>query len=142
MDKKLLDIAKHSDDPRVRFAECMQGLGDEKQIKTVCEHLRVPKAYQDLAVLSVLFSALITAPEDAETRVCALGRVDAFRKPERFQALLTVCEVRTIEQAKWLSALKACHTVDISALVAHGHQGDAMKKAVHNARVIAVQAIL
>lgn len=141
MHEKLRSMTKHADDPIVRFAACMQGLDHEESIQSVCAHLRVPKAYQDLAKHALRFNVLIKHAKDAKTEVEALERVDAFRKPERFKALLTVCKMRTIEQSKWLAVLKACQAVNIDALVAQGHKGQAMKQALHDARVIAVQAI-
>jgi tRNA nucleotidyltransferase (CCA-adding enzyme) len=138
--RRLLDASVRSDNPVIRFAAFMSGLQDKKQVTAFCEWLRVPNAYRDLAVLSIAFEKAVY--QDAKVIVSALERVDAFRKPERFLALLTVCEARTIVQDSWQAALQACNTVNIQALLAAGYQGEAMKKALHNNRVAAVQAIL
>ncbi|MCH9717169.1 MAG: multifunctional CCA tRNA nucleotidyl transferase/2'3'-cyclic phosphodiesterase/2'nucleotidase/phosphatase, partial [Gammaproteobacteria bacterium] len=112
---RLLEAALASDNPVIRFAAFMSGLQDKHQIERLSQHLRVPKAYRDLAVLSVVFDQVIHQHLDknAEGIVYALERVDAFRKPERFLDLLTVCEARTIEKNRWEPALKACNTVNI-----------------------------
>jgi tRNA nucleotidyltransferase (CCA-adding enzyme) len=141
---RLIDAAAGSDNPVIRFAAFMSGLQDKHQIELLSQHLRVPKAYRDLAVLSVVFDEVIHQHLDKnpEGIVCALERVDAFRKPERFLDLLTVCEARTIEQSRWKAVLKTCNAVSVQALVAEGHQGEAIKKALHTRRVAAVQAEL
>ncbi|MCH9756248.1 MAG: multifunctional CCA tRNA nucleotidyl transferase/2'3'-cyclic phosphodiesterase/2'nucleotidase/phosphatase [Gammaproteobacteria bacterium] len=142
--KRLLAVTACSDKPVIRFAAFTAGLGDKKQLEAFCRRLRVPNEYRELAVLVVLYGDLIQEGMDkeADAIVGALEQVDAFRKPERFLDLLTVSEARTIVQDRWQLALNACNTVDIGALVAEGHQGEAMKKALHVSRVAAVKSIL
>ncbi|MDF1677692.1 MAG: multifunctional CCA tRNA nucleotidyl transferase/2'3'-cyclic phosphodiesterase/2'nucleotidase/phosphatase [Legionellaceae bacterium] len=144
MQGALLSVSQRSESPLVRFAAFLYLLGDAEQIDAVCRALKVPNAYRALAVLaaSVCETLSSKAKPDAETMVCVLEKVDAFRKPERFLDLLCVCEARTIEQNIWQLALKACEGIDMRALVAEGHQGAAMKKALHARRVVAVQAHL
>ncbi|MDX2347178.1 MAG: multifunctional CCA tRNA nucleotidyl transferase/2'3'-cyclic phosphodiesterase/2'nucleotidase/phosphatase [Legionella sp.] len=138
--EKLVAVAARSDNALIRFSAFMSGIQDKNKIKKFCETLRVPNAYKDLAVLAVVFNQ--AAYHDAKQIVSALERVDAFRKPERFKDLLIVCEARSDMRKKWQNAREACNMVDVSALVAKGHQGEAMKKALYDSRVSAVQAIL
>ncbi len=138
--ERLVAVAARSDDPMIRFAAWMSGLKDKNQVDAFCRGLRVPSVYRELALLAVLFEQL--GHQTAEEIVCVLERVDAFRKPARFDALLTVCEPRTIVHNQWQAALQASLKIDIRALVAKGYQGEAMKEALHTARVEAVQNIL
>lgn len=142
--KKLSEVARRSKQPAVRFASFMSGLGHKKPIEALSRRLRVPNTYRVLAELSVVFDALkpTQIKQDAKSVVIVLESVDAFRKPERFLDLLTVCEPRTIVQNMWLEALKASKSVDIGVLVAEGHQGAAMKEALHERRVAAVHTYL
>ncbi len=138
--ENLVEISVRSKHAMLRFAALMSGLQDKNQVDAFCRALRVPNAYRDLAVLAVVFNQVTY--HDASQIVLALEQVDAFRKPDRFKDLLTVCEARSIIQDKWQDALKACNMVDVSALIAEGLQGEAIKKALHQHRVAAVQAIL
>lgn len=141
---KLSEVARRSDDPKVRFAAFMLGLEDRHQIERLTKRLHLPNAYKDLAAHAVSLCDVVdkVLNDNANDIVCILEQMDAFRKHERFLDLLTVCEKRTIVQEKWKCALSACRAVDIAALVAKGYQGEAMKKALHQSRVAAVRAIL
>ena len=142
MRQKLSEVRVRSEKPMIRFAAFIASLGDKQQLDAFCKRLRVPNAYRELALSAALFCDLVDVVTDknADAVVNALARVDAFRKPERFLDLLCVCEPRTIVQNAWQKALNACNTVDIAALVAEGHTGEAMKEALHARRVAVVQA--
>ncbi len=144
MQSALSSVSQCAESPLVRFAAFLYLLGDIEQIEAICRVFRVPNTYRTLAVLAASVCEVLSlrAEVDAEAMVCVLEKVDAFRKPERFLDLLYVCEARTIGQNIWQSALKACEEVDMRTLVAEGHQGADMKKALHARRVAAVQARL
>jgi tRNA nucleotidyltransferase (CCA-adding enzyme) len=130
------------DDAVIRFAAFMRGLEDKTHVEAVCRRLRVPNDYRQLAVLAVMFDAKLTMQARADDMVGVLERADAFRKPERFSALLSACEVGTIGHARWLEALGVCQAVDVGALVREGHRGAEIKKALYQHRVDAVKACL
>jgi tRNA nucleotidyltransferase (CCA-adding enzyme) len=138
----LKDVSRNIDDALVRFAAFMRGLEDKTRVEAVCGRLRVPNDYRQLAVLAVMFDAKLTMQDNAEEMVWVLERTDAFRKRERFLALLSACEVGTIEHTRWLEALDVCQAVDVGALVREGHRGAEIKRALHQHRVDAVKACL
>jgi tRNA nucleotidyltransferase (CCA-adding enzyme) len=143
--------SKLSDDPVVRFAALLLGL-DNTQIEALCQRLRVPNEYQQLAVLSANFSNIILKLSrlDAEEVVVTLEAIDPFRRYARFEALLRVCEARTITDgaedvkyiARWKQAFEACHNINPRVLVEEGYQGEQIKHKLHERRVMAVQFLL
>ncbi|UQB42458.1 multifunctional CCA addition/repair protein [Thiomicrospira microaerophila] len=71
---------------------------------------------------------------------------DAFRQPERFEQLLTVCEADHLgrkgfedtpypQKDFWLGALEACSKVDASILAADGLTGEKMAQAIEQQRL-------
>lgn len=101
-----------SNDPQVRFAALVHDLGKgttpEKEwprhinheargadiVKKVCQRLRIPNEYRDLAERTARFHlhyhrALELKPA---TMVKTLEQLDAFRKPERFEKFLLASE--------------------------------------------------
>jgi tRNA nucleotidyltransferase (CCA-adding enzyme) len=158
-----------TDDTRVRFAVLMHDLGKgltdpaiwphhyehEKRgaelLPEVCQRLRTPKEYRDLAVLSAelhthCHRALELRPS---TVVKLLERLDAFRRPQRFEQFLLTCEAdargrlgleqRDYPQTDYLrQAFKAAEAVDIRALAVKNLPGPEMAQVVRQARVRAV----
>lgn len=101
-----------SPDPAVRFAALTHDLGkgttperiwphhdghEERGIKLVtllCERLRVPRDYRELAVLAARYHGLVHRAGELrpETLLRLLKDCDAFRRPQRFEQLLLACE--------------------------------------------------
>ncbi len=63
-------------------------------IEALCDRLRIPNAYRELAVLTARHHASVhrAAELRPSTLLKLLETVDAFRRPERFRDLLTACE--------------------------------------------------
>lgn len=63
-------------------------------IEDLCDRLRIPNAYRELAILTARHHASVhrAAELRASTLLKLLETVDAFRRPERFRELLTACE--------------------------------------------------
>jgi tRNA nucleotidyltransferase (CCA-adding enzyme) len=108
--------------------------------------VRAPGDCRDLAVLAAGARTAIErgATLDAAAAVDLLQRVDAFRRPERFEALLLACEcdataggrLDTTGLARLRRAAEAARAVDAGA-VALAHPGD-IAAAVRTARIDAV----
>ncbi|MGH8283199.1 MAG: multifunctional CCA addition/repair protein [Gammaproteobacteria bacterium] len=104
--------ARLSDDTAVRFAALVHDLGkgntpadvlphhyghEERSVKLVealCERLRVPRDYRELAMLVAQYHGLVHRVRElrAETVLKLLKNTDAFRRPERFAQFLLACE--------------------------------------------------
>jgi tRNA nucleotidyltransferase (CCA-adding enzyme) len=79
----------------VRFA-ALQAASPPEAITSLCERLRVPVEYRELALLAArLAPRLLQAHRaDAEEMLALLETADAVRRPERFARLLLVARAR------------------------------------------------
>jgi len=122
------------------------------RINELCQRLRVPNDCKELALLASEYHQLIHKARELRpvTVQKLFDGIDLWRKPERLELLLTCCiadlrgrtgfEQADYPQADYLRALaKAARSVDIKALVAQGHQGEAMRSAVAAARLAAIR---
>ncbi|MBN9429724.1 MAG: multifunctional CCA addition/repair protein [Burkholderiales bacterium] len=123
-----------------------------KLLDALCERLRVPGECRDLARLVAREHGLIHRVLElrASTLVELLERLDALRKPQRLEQVISACEAdargrlgfaeQPYPQAQRLRlAAQAMRSVDAGA-VASQHAGSptAIRDAVHRARVAAV----
>jgi tRNA nucleotidyltransferase (CCA-adding enzyme) len=108
----LEQAAKLSDDPVVRFAALTHDLGKgttppeqwprhiahEQRgvdlVNALCDRLRIPNAYRELAVLVSRYHLDAHRVEELRpsTLLELLERLDAFRRPERFEHWVLACE--------------------------------------------------
>jgi len=161
-----------SNEPDVRFAALVHDLGKgttPKQewprhinheargadlVKKVCQRLRIPNEYRDLAERTARFHlhyhrALELKPA---TVVKTLEQLDAFRKPERFEKFLLASEAdargRTGYENKdfpqgefFRQAFKATKNIDIEKLRALGFENMALANKIKEERVKAVSEL-
>lgn len=122
-------------------------------LKTLSGRLRVPAQCHDLALLTARFHGDIHRAGElrAATQVKLLENTDAFRRPERFTALLQACASDFHGRPGWealpyaprdimLSALAAAASVDAGAVAATVTDKTRIGEAIHSARVSAVKA--
>ncbi len=162
--------ARLSDSTEVRFAALMHDLGKgvtpkaewprhighERRglplIRAVCQRYKVPNAHRELALMAAehhlnVHRAVELRPE---TVLKLLERCDAFRRPERFAALLLACEAdargrtgfedRDYPQRELLSAcLAAAAGVDGKTFAEQGLQGKEIARAMREARLEAIK---
>jgi tRNA nucleotidyltransferase (CCA-adding enzyme) len=83
-------------EPPMRFAALLADTAPEN-IKTLCERLRVPNDYRDLALLTARLHRRIAAAAalDAAGVLDLLEVADAFRRPDRFQLMLRATQARS-----------------------------------------------
>ena len=161
-----------SDDAQVRFAALMHDLGKgttpkeqwprhidheargAEIVMEVCKRLKVPNEYRDLAECTARYHlhyhrALELKPA---TIVRTLERLDAFRKPQRFEKFLLASEAdargrpgyenKIFRQADFFRrSLSACVEIDIDGLRALGYENKALAEKIHEARVAAVSRL-
>ncbi|MGE5625409.1 MAG: multifunctional CCA addition/repair protein [Bacillota bacterium] len=65
-----------------------------KLAEALCERLKAPREFRELAGIVAEFHGLVHKAEEirADTLLKLLERVDAFRRPERFELFLLACE--------------------------------------------------
>ncbi len=162
-----------SDDPQVRFAALVHDLGKGntpkdllprhhghegrgiKLVKRLCERLKAPTDYRDLARLVAQFHTHCHRAFELrpKTLLETLGSLDAFRRPDRLDKFLIACKAdargRTgfedipYAQADYFkAAFEAAQTVDTRSVskqvMAEGLKGPAIKKAIDQARIDAI----
>ncbi len=88
--------ARISPDPGVRFAALLADTKPEA-ITALCERLRVPNEFRELALLTARLHQRIAnaATLDAAGILELLETADAFRRPDRFELLLRATQAQT-----------------------------------------------
>jgi tRNA nucleotidyltransferase (CCA-adding enzyme) len=133
----------------VRFALLTLGL-DPEAVATLCERINAPGECRDLAGLAARERAAVEGAGGLgpEALLSLLERVDAFRRPERLERLLDVCEIdlrakassRRVPRERIAAARAAALEVDAAA-VARDHPAS-VPQSIHAARVERIAAML
>ena len=161
-----------SHDTRVRFAALVHDLGKGTTpreewprhiahehrgvalVEQLCERLRVPRDYRDLAILVTRHHGVYHRAEELrpETLLKTLEQLDAFRRPERLEQFLLACEADSrgrpgfedrdfAQPAIFRAAHAAASAVQARDLAAQGLTGQAIGEALHRARVQAINQL-
>lgn len=121
-----------------------------KLIRKMSERLPVPRACRDLGMLVAEYHTHCHRALElkASTIVKVLEKTDAFRRPDRFERFLLVCEAdargrtgledREYPQANYLRAAFEAAASVASAAIAADNQGADIATAIRRARVTAV----
>ena len=122
-------------------------------IEALCQRLRVPNEYRDLALITAKYHGVCHHAEELRpaTLLDTLQALDALRRPERFEQFLLACEAdstgrpgyeqQPYTQAALLrDALRIALTVDGAALAAKGLKGEAMAEELRRLRIAAIRA--
>ena len=145
VDFKILAKPDTTSTPLTAFASLFKTLDEDATIK-LCQRIRAPRDYRDLALLiSNYSSACDHAISEPETTLALLEKLDPFRRPERFDNFLACCELlgsnqRTIAQLR--RAASACKSIDFAKLAAEGLSGKAVAQAIKQKRVQIIAEIL
>lgn len=168
----LEQAAALSQDADVRFAALVHDLGKAttakellpkhrghevrsvKLVKSLSRRLQIPAAFRDLGCLAAEFHAHAHRAFElrSSTVLKVLNRVDAFRRPERFEKFLLACEAdargrtgfenQPYPQAEYFrAAWRAASDVEISDLTGGGLSGPEIGKEMETRRQRAIAAI-
>jgi tRNA nucleotidyltransferase (CCA-adding enzyme) len=168
----LEQAAALSSDAEVRFAALVHDLGKAttaknilpkhtgherrsvKLVKSLSKRLQVPAAFRDLGCLAAEFHAHTHRAFElrSSTVLKVLNRVDAFRRPERFEKFLLACEAdsrgrtgfedRPYPQADYFrAAWRAASDIDSSDLTSSNLSGQEIGKEIETRRERAIAAI-
>jgi tRNA nucleotidyltransferase (CCA-adding enzyme) len=123
-------------------------------IEALCERLKVPSAYRELAILVARYHTLVHRAAELKTAtvLTLLENCDAFRRPERFAEFLLACEAdargRTgrenepYAQAAYLGrALTAAASVTLTEEERRGLKGAEIGERLRRRRLAAVSEI-
>jgi len=170
----LVVAAKLTTDPQIRFAVLMhdvgkgvtpkalwpQHVGHEDLgvdvIKAAATRLKIPNAYADLAAMVSKYHTFTHRADklSPSTLLNVLERLDAFRRPDRFEQFVVACiadalgrgglEDDAYPQADIIrQALIAAKRVDIKMLTStKRYEGEALGEAIRQVRVAAIHAFL
>lgn len=114
--------------------------------KALCQRLKTPNAVSELAHLaSAHHTTLQSAELSAETLLNLFDKTDAWRKPQRFDALLKVSQCLSDappdmpqRRQSLHDALRAALSVDAKAIAERGLRGPEIRDAIRQARVEAI----
>ncbi|MCW8930181.1 MAG: multifunctional CCA addition/repair protein [Gammaproteobacteria bacterium] len=122
-------------------------------VKAVCQRLKVPKNYSALALLVTEFHLNYHRIEELKNSkiVDLLSRLDAFRRPERFEHFLLACEAdekgRTgyenssnEKTQRFRTFFRAANQVKTLDIIAQGFQGVEIAEQLRIKRIAAVKA--
>ncbi|MBI2799478.1 MAG: multifunctional CCA addition/repair protein [Gammaproteobacteria bacterium] len=119
-----------------------------------CQRWRAPNAVRELAILVARYHVKIHRALElrASTLVRLMDDLDAFRRPARVSEILLACEIDAAGRAfptprpypaaaHVAAALDAAQNIDIASIVTGHANGEAIKAAIHAARVAAVRKL-
>ncbi len=128
--------------------------GGVPAIEALCTRLKVPNEYRDLALLTARNHTLVhRAPELRPARVLRLlETTDAFRRPERFDELLSACEAdargragleaQPYPQSEYLRLRRAAAAaVTLSEEDRRGLKGAAIGEKLREKRLTAIESL-
>lgn len=168
----LKQAAQLTTDPQVRFATLIHDLGKALTpkellpkhhghgqrglvpIRQLCERLRVPSDYRDLALLASDQHQNIHILDELrpETILKLFDKADFWRKPARLQQLALVCEAdatgrlglehKSYPQAQLLQQLfAAATTVNVQPIIEAGYQGHAIRQQLNLQRLEKIRLV-
>jgi tRNA nucleotidyltransferase (CCA-adding enzyme) len=128
--------------------------GGVPAIESLCARLKVPNDYRTLALLTARHHTLVHRAQGLRpaTALKLLEATDAFRRPERFDELLSACEAdargrtgleaQPYPQGQHLRRLRAAAAaVNLSAEERQGLAGAAIGEKLREKRLAAIQAL-
>ena len=165
----LEQAVKLSDKTEVRFAALVHDVGkgetpasqwprhigheqhSVRLIEQLCQRLRVPKDYRQLAVLVARYHTHCHRAHELKpaTLLKILDSVDVWRRPQRFEQFLLACEAdargrlglehRDYPQAQYLQQVcEAATAVSAAPLIEQGLQGQELARELRQLRIAAI----
>lgn len=130
---------------------CHTGL---KLITQLCERVRVPNEYRDLALMvceqhSNIHRAAELRPE---TKLKVLNKFDVWRRPERLEDILLCCmadsrgrtgydDIDYPQKAIFEQAYQAALSVDVQSIIQDGFKGADIRQEMEKRRVTAIKEL-
>jgi tRNA nucleotidyltransferase (CCA-adding enzyme) len=106
-----------------------------EQLNNLNQRLHLPKEYFELNQLVVNYCSLLKTELNAEESLQLLEKLDAFRREERFEDFLKICEILNIKITDFKNHYKLAQSVNVKDLISQGIQGVAIKNALYQTRL-------
>lgn len=143
--KALIRSVELSPESSVRFAALLQNQ-TEMQIKTLCDRYRIPTDYRELALLVARFCSQYqhATQLSAEELLNLLQSVDAFRRKDRFENFLLVCEACSDNSSSpfLTSCYQVAKAVDVKECINADTSGEEIKKKLLEKRKEMIEKLL
>lgn len=130
---------------------CQTGIGI---IKRLCERVRIPNEFKELALLVCEQHSNIhrAAELKASTKLKILDKLDVWRKPARLNEVLLCCqadhagrlgceETPYPQSVLFNQAYQAALTVDVQQIISEGFQGKGIREQLTQRRIQAIAAL-
>ena len=161
-----------SPDPRIRFAALVHALGDTNPtprnpstdnsspravlvLQELCDRLRVPKGYRQLATIVANGVGPMTRLKDLAPHhiLSLLQSIDAFRKPDQVSHFSCACQAVLLAQnysdeevtntcAQLQRCFEAARNIEVNDLATNDRPGEEIRTAVSERRLDAIALIL
>lgn len=125
-----------------------------KIIKKLCERVRVPNEFKELALLVCEQHSNVhrAAELKASTKLKILNKLDVWRKPERLEEVLLCCQADHSgrlgceenpypQKAIFDAAYQAALSIDVKDIIADGFQGKAIRDELEKRRIEAISLL-
>lgn len=128
-----------------RYAALMSPV-DPELVRQRSAALKCPNAHRELATLVAARKQDLLHASTPEAQLDVLEQCDAWRRPERFEELLVVCQclnppLPSGAADRLRQAEAAARAVDPTELLAQGFSGKAMGEAIRNRRLEHIRAL-
>jgi tRNA nucleotidyltransferase (CCA-adding enzyme) len=124
-----------------------------KLIKSLCERVRVPNEYRDLALIVCEQHSNIHRSEELrpETLLKILNKMDVWRKPQRLEEVLLCCQADHAgrlgfedkpypQRERFLNAYQAALSVNVQSVIEDGYKASEIRAELDRRRINAIQA--
>ncbi len=120
-----------------------------EEAKKLCTRIKAPNQHKKLALAVAQHAQQIAenAPLPADRLLHVYQSENAFRQPERLQALLTICKAFAPKGNeawldRYLTALSHCRELSAQPLIAQGLKGKALGEALQQQRLNLIKTVL
>ena len=147
----LASLAQASTAAEQRFVALSSHLSCD-QLHAMAARLRISKSYTQLAELFIRYGEKVHSVMSlsAEQQLSLLESLDALRRPERLESLLSLCQshwclghpgVSSYPQSEYLdAAIEKVKSINAQELRDQGLSGKEIAEALHKKRIIALEA--
>ena len=137
--KALSTISQVQTDPRIRWAACIQPMG-EKSLISIANYLKIPNEYSELALNVIRYqpTLLNIFQLNSEEILQLLEHLDAFRRPSRLQDFISSCQIPNESAKDFIQKIfEQLEKLDVKLLVAglNTKDGEHIKTAIRKARL-------